>query len=244
MTNLATRLKTRREQLRLSQEDVAARVREITGGTFKQQSYASLEAKPRASSRFLAEIAIALGCTTEWLITGKGSPPPDFDVWLTQKNQDHTHGLQQPKPVTTLPGGNHVYSGALVRRYPAIATMFHAKIVFDDTLAPLISSPFEAGGRQRIYAAIVPDDSMSPRFKPGETVFMRTGVWPSEYVLIQFRPKDPSEPVWGYIRYLVERRENSVILETHNPPTRYELQLDDVIAIDNVEGSMRKQPGG
>lgn len=65
MSTLANRIKSRREALSLTQDDVAKKV----GMT--QQSYQAIESGQTKKPRFLYEISVALQCDMAWLLGGK-----------------------------------------------------------------------------------------------------------------------------------------------------------------------------
>ena len=72
---IATLFKRRRTELNLSQEEVARRVRELLGGEgFKQQSFAAIEAGKTKHSKFLPQIARALGIPAQ--VFDPSAPPP------------------------------------------------------------------------------------------------------------------------------------------------------------------------
>lgn len=64
MMTLATRVKTRRRVLRMTQAQLAAR----TG--MSQQAIQRIESGQIVRPRFLLEIAAALQCCPEWLVNG------------------------------------------------------------------------------------------------------------------------------------------------------------------------------
>lgn len=72
MKTLAERLKHRREQLKLSQPQVAEEVRRREGTAFSQQTLSHLERGRVAKTSSLHTLAEILHCSPEWLRTGKG----------------------------------------------------------------------------------------------------------------------------------------------------------------------------
>ncbi|WP_392565381.1 LexA family transcriptional regulator [Utexia brackfieldae] len=68
MSQLAHRIKARREELGLTQEEVAKQV------GIKQQSYQAIETGATKKPRFLYEISLALKCDMSWLLSGKTLP--------------------------------------------------------------------------------------------------------------------------------------------------------------------------
>lgn len=65
MSDLSEKIKMRREELSLTQREVAKKA------GIKQQSYQAIESGRTQKPRFLYEISIALECSIAWLITGK-----------------------------------------------------------------------------------------------------------------------------------------------------------------------------
>ncbi|KDN09340.1 LexA family protein [Gilliamella sp. Imp1-1] len=65
MNNLGQRIKARREELSLTQEQVASQV------GIKQQSYQAIESGEVKKPRYLYEISVALKCDMAWLLSGK-----------------------------------------------------------------------------------------------------------------------------------------------------------------------------
>jgi SOS-response transcriptional repressor LexA len=85
-----SRIELRRNELKLSQEEVASRVRRL-GGEIHQTGIDKIEKRDTRRPRFLKEIAIALGVTEDWLLSGRGpmeradaaTPPPSKVPVLT-----------------------------------------------------------------------------------------------------------------------------------------------------------------
>ena len=76
-SNLATRLKARRIELGMTQEDVAAKVRAIRGVPFTQQTYAYLEAGKSRNSIELPAICEALDVSLRWIRDGVEFSPSE-----------------------------------------------------------------------------------------------------------------------------------------------------------------------
>lgn len=65
MNNLGQRIRARREQLGLTQEQIASQI------GIKQQSYQAIESGSVKKPRYLYEISLALKCDMAWLLSGK-----------------------------------------------------------------------------------------------------------------------------------------------------------------------------
>ena len=80
MNNLGQRIRARREELGLTQEQVAQQV------GIKQQSYQAIESGGVKKPRHLYEISVALKCDMAWLLSGK-----EKDVINVEKIEIHAH---------------------------------------------------------------------------------------------------------------------------------------------------------
>ncbi len=101
---IAELFKRRRQELNMSQEDVAAGVRHLLGGeVFKQQSYAAIENGKTKHSKYLAQIARVLGIPAQ-AVDPSAEPPR-----VTQ--------------TTAVAGGNASVIGATGRRLPVIGSV-------------------------------------------------------------------------------------------------------------------------
>lgn len=65
MNNLGQRIRARREELGLTQEQIASQI------GIKQQSYQAIESGSVKKPRYLYEISLALKCDMAWLLSGK-----------------------------------------------------------------------------------------------------------------------------------------------------------------------------
>ena len=80
MNNLGQRIRARREELGLTQEQVAEHV------GIKQQSYQAIESGSVKKPRHLYEISVTLKCDMAWLLSGK-----EKDVINVEKIEIHAH---------------------------------------------------------------------------------------------------------------------------------------------------------
>ncbi|WP_294966762.1 S24 family peptidase [uncultured Gilliamella sp.] len=74
MDNLGQRIRARREELRLTQEQIASQV------GIKQQSYQAIESGNVKKPRHLYEISLALKCDMAWLLNGKEKEVKNVEV--------------------------------------------------------------------------------------------------------------------------------------------------------------------
>ena len=91
------------------------------------------------------------------------------------------------------------------------------------------------------YAVYIHDDSMSPRYRAGEIVYMHPGrpVGPGNYVLVQLgAPGEPEGPTKrAIIKEYVRKKAKTLVLAQLNPPKQFEIPLDQVKAIHRIVAS-------
>lgn len=89
------------------------------------------------------------------------------------------------------------------------------------------------------YAIFVSGDSMVPRFKPGETVFVHPSKPPRHGadVVIQLVPEDEDSPPEGFIKEFVSHTAESLTVYQHNPPKTLKIPSDRVLSVHLIMGS-------
>ena len=96
--------------------------------------------------------------------------------------------------------------------------------------------PSKLAGVPDAYAVYVDGDSMYPRYKAGETVWVNPNM-PSRSgadVVVQVRPSNGDGPPLGFIKEFVARTPTKLVLLQHNPRQEIEIDLDDVVAIHSI----------
>lgn len=81
MKTLGDRIRERREELQLTQQDLIERMKKA-GSQISQQALSQAETGETKRTKYLAEIAVGLRTTDRWLLTGKGvkDVPPGSSV--------------------------------------------------------------------------------------------------------------------------------------------------------------------
>lgn len=90
-------------------------------------------------------------------------------------------------------------------------------------------------GRKGIYVVYVQNDSMDPKFEPGDRLYVdpHRPARPMDYVVIELHGHD-GESGRGYIKRLVRKTPTRLILEQFNPRREIEFNVDEVKAIHRV----------
>lgn len=169
MNTLPDRLKFAREQLNLSQQQVADAV------GMKQPSYYQLEAGKSKRSRFISDIARVLETNVDWLMYGEGdnAPKPSRDD-LMQKIRDIENGglsLNHPTPEgTTSVSMTSQPSMVPILSWVAAGSWSNVEAVtFDDAIG---YAPRPANLSKHGFALRVQGQSMLPEFKPDDIIYV------------------------------------------------------------------------
>lgn len=203
---LGQRVKERRTALGLSQPQLAKRV-----GGISQQAIQQLE--KGGTSRYLVDIARALGVTAEWLQDGHGPAPA----------KPASTRAREPQKLRVLgmaecgPDGWSLWNGDVI---------------------DMIDRPASLDGVEQAYAVYVVGASMEPRYHPGEVVHIHPGkpVNVGSYVLVQRRAKNGDTPR-AVIKRLVKRTPAKLTLEQFNPAKTFEIKAEDIVSVHRVVGS-------
>lgn len=99
-----------------------------------------------------------------------------------------------------------------------------------------VACPPSLDGVPGAYAIYVDGESMAPRYRPGEVVWVhphkpaRRG----DDVIIQIRPKEDGEPPYGYIKEYVGWSGNRLTLRQHNPESQLTFDRDEVVSVHPI----------
>lgn len=169
MNTLPDRLKFAREQLNLSQQQVADAV------GMKQPSYYQLEAGKSKRSRFISDIARVLETNVDWLMYGEGdnAPKPSRDD-LMQKIRDIENGglsFDHPTPEGTV-GVSMASQSTMVPILSWVAAGSWSNVeavTFSDAVG---YAPRPANLSKHGFALRVQGQSMLPEFKPDDIIYV------------------------------------------------------------------------
>lgn len=115
---IADRMRSERDRLGWSQEDLAARIK------IRQSFIGALEAESQKNSKWIPEIAHAFGVSAYWLKTGKG---------------DRCAGLVYADPLPSISSDDDAVVKALASMDAPRAAFWRAKIISEAQLAELAS---------------------------------------------------------------------------------------------------------
>lgn len=108
--------------------------------------------------------------------------------------------------------------------------------LFNGSVLDYVACPPSLVNVPNAYSVFVDGESMSPRYRSGETVYVhptkpaRRG----DDVIVQVRAKDESMPPHGFIKEMVGWQGNKLVLHQYNPDKRIEFDRDDVVSVHPI----------
>lgn len=89
--------------------------------------------------------------------------------------------------------------------------------------------------RKDVYALYVENDSMSPKYEPGERLYVdpHRSPRPMDYVVVELHGED-GEPGKGFIKRLVKRTPTKVVVSQFNPAKELEFEAAQVRRLHRV----------
>lgn len=206
MQELGRRVAQRREELGLSQQDLA----KVCG--VSQQAIQQLESGEVVRPRYLIELAAALQWSLEALRDGGKHPePPRSEVDFSRQH-----------PVPDLPRDLPVYTGVRGGLDGEIIDLSHP--VDWTARPPSLRNIKEAAG------VLVTGSSMEPRYLPGEIIIChpRRPLTPGCFVLLEF------EDGTGVVKQWVGRDDRTVRVKQLNPPKSLSYPRNKVVNVYRV----------
>lgn len=186
---------------------------------------------PEDAARFLAQ---KLGVSWLWLFAGEGEPRP---------GRRASSGPVTPfEPPAASPAGSDVdlSAGISMRGIPAMKRDLPVRgtavggnngdFTFNGDIVDMVRRPPGLVGTASVFALYVHGDSMSPRFEAGDLVFVNPSrpPMPGCDVVVEMAPK-PGDAVGPcYIKRLLRRTADKVVLRQFNPPAgvKQDFELD------------------
>jgi phage repressor protein C with HTH and peptisase S24 domain len=221
METYGQRVRAAREHAKLSQGKLASALE------IKQPSLHSIETSPTAkSSKYTLAIARATGVRHDWLESGKGEmasgePPAAF--------------IQPPAPAET--------TDLNIRAMPLNLPVIGSAACGDDGLFEMqgqvldhVRRPPRLMGVQDAYALYVHGESMAPWREHGGLVYVHPHmpVKIMDYVVVQLVPAGADATPAAYIKRLVKRTADYLMLLQYNPNGDVKLPTRKVKAVHHI----------
>ncbi|MBY3434871.1 LexA family transcriptional regulator [Rhizobium laguerreae] len=235
MSKLSERLTSRAAELNISQTDLAARVE------MSQPSISDLFAGLTASPRKWREIAKELQIDEKEMLTliqdaivdaGKTQRVPRSISSATASLDDEPNGTIDPSPVSIL-------SGKPVRMLPVLGEAVggaDGQYAFNGQILDYVACPPSLTNVPNAYAVWIDGESMYPRYKSGELVYVHPGkpARRGDDVIVQIKPHEEDMPPRGFVKELVGYVGDKLVLKQYNPDSKIEFPRDDVISIHPI----------
>ena len=223
METLAKRLSEAMKQHGVNQPGLAREASKL-GPPVSQQVVQHLIAGRNTSSKHLPAIARALGVSLDWLAGGEGDGARN-DVQL--RAEPGRFALKGA------PAADHLRVLGMAECGPDGWSMWNGDVI--DT----IPRPSNLLGAPSAYAVYIVGESMSPRYLPGELVYIHPGkpVTIDAFVLVQIRPEHDGDAPKAVVKRLIKRSATKIVLEQYNPPKKFEIKAGDIVSIHRVVGS-------
>ncbi len=186
---------------------------------------------PRSDT--LSAIATVLGCTSDDLQAAPTAPRPEVKI-AEGENEGSTTGKS---------------SAILLNRYtapkigpndlPVLGTAVGGQDGFFDLngqVKDYIERPQQLFGIAEAYAIYIEEESMVPRYMPGEVVYVHPGrpLTMGCFVVIQLRPDKEGDPPKALIKQLIRRTSAKITLSQLNPGRELEFNTRDVVSMHRV----------
>jgi phage repressor protein C with HTH and peptisase S24 domain len=109
------------------------------------------------------------------------------------------------------------------------------QLIMGDQAVDTVECPPMLDGVPNAYALYVVGDSMEPRYRAGEVVYIHPGkpARRGDYVVVQIKGRGDSEPI-GYIKQFISLTPTTLVLQQHNPPSEMEFRRDEVLVIHRI----------
>ena len=216
---IGTRARQRRRDLGLSQSEVARRI------GVKPQSVQQLEAGKIAKPRYILDLANVLQVSPDWLSHGRSGKPPIDRTGIA--------GVGFQSAPVSLPATQE-----MPRDVPVLGTAAGGStgaFQLSDAVVDYVRRPPGLAGAVDVYAIYVAGDSMAPEHKDGELRFVHPHrpIRPGDAVVVQIRG-DPHEPPQAYLKRLLRRTSDRLLVEQLNPRNVVEFEANSVISLHKV----------
>jgi phage repressor protein C with HTH and peptisase S24 domain len=108
--------------------------------------------------------------------------------------------------------------------------------IFNGQVQDWVACPPSLVNVNNAYSVYVDGESMAPRYRPGETVYVHPGRPPrrGDDVIVQIRANEEDAPPHGYIKEFVGWAGHKLVLQQYNPEKRIEFDRDAVVSVHPI----------
>ena len=189
----------------------------------------------------LAELAIALKTTTQWLLGGASEqrerPATDAPQQARTAVQDGARAFTPPPfNPRMLPKNIPVFTGALGTAFDfSNGVPIESQVMDLGESVDMVRRPPGIADAKGVYALYIVGDSQSPRYESGELIFVHPHrpVAIGDDVVVQLVDDDDSV-VCALVKRLMKRTTAALTLRQFNPPASFEVPQVRIRAIHRV----------
>ncbi|MEZ2132521.1 MULTISPECIES: helix-turn-helix domain-containing protein [unclassified Sinorhizobium] len=111
------------------------------------------------------------------------------------------------------------------------------EFIFNGSVLDYVACPPSLVNVPNAYSVFIDGESMSPRYRPGEVVYVHPGkpARRGDDVIVQIRPRDDDgAPPHGFVKEFVGWTGNKLVLHQHNPNQPVEFDRDQVVSVHPI----------
>ncbi|MBB6299957.1 LexA family transcriptional regulator [Rhizobium leucaenae] len=234
MSRLSDTLTAKAVELGISQTELAERTGVL------QQSISALfngdVASPRKWREIARELQIPESEMREMMIEASRATGKTTRLPRTFKVEEAFHEVPHRVRVDMTEIPAPIRPGKLIPVLGEAAGGADGRYWFNGNVIDYVACPPSLDGVPGAYAIYVDGESMSPRYRPGEVVWVhphkpaRRG----DDVIIQIRPKEEGETPYGFIKEYVGWSGNRLTLRQHNPESQLTFDRDEVVSVHPI----------
>ncbi|WP_416358194.1 helix-turn-helix domain-containing protein [Aureimonas phyllosphaerae] len=208
--SISDNLKRLRAERRLSQPKLA----ELSG--VSQQLISQIESGRNLSTKHLPSLAKALGVAVEEI-------DPEYDVSAAVLSIGRTEAS-----LPTLPAPNAsppipvAFPNATIGMYGAVAGggLDDGKFILNGNRVMDVLCPPMLIGVQGAYGVFVHGNSMKPRYREGEAVFVNPHlpIRQEDYAVVQLAGDFEGDTPAGFVKQFISRNSRELVMAQHQPP--------------------------
>lgn len=172
----------------------------------------------------MADLALLLNTTTDWLLYGAGQPPV-----ATAKSKKPS---EKPNAII---GSKVTGDGVMVPIYGQAVGGVDGQFIMNGSILYHVMAPPQIAEIAGAYGVLISGDSMSPRYEDGEIAFVdpRRRLKKGDYVVAQIQ-FDEHEPPHAYVKRFIRHNSEDLVLSQFNPPKELVFDHDQVVSVHYI----------
>lgn len=166
-----------------------------------------------------------LNRVTHFLVTENGKKIPIPSPSVSAPDARIEGKIAMPAPALMLPVLGEAVGGD------------DGRFIFNGQAIDYVACPPSLANVPNAYSVYVDGESMSPRYRPGETVYVHPNkpARRGDDVIVQIHPPDDDgSPPWGYIKEFVGWQGSKLVLHQYNPALRIEFERNEVVSVHPI----------